>query len=103
MVEPCFTLSAAIEIIQAFGPLPENSTRRSDSMPQHDFKTIVVKGLDWLQIRKLIHGLVNKGRVLGMDLVEIAPSFDVGRLTLVHAERLICNFIGACVRAGYYA
>jgi len=26
-------------------------------------------GLDWTQIRKLIHGLVNKGRVLGMDLV----------------------------------
>lgn len=59
-------------------------------------------GLDWLQIRKLVHGLVGKGRVLGMDLVEIAPSFDQGQITLVHAERLICNFIGACVRAGYY-
>lgn len=59
-------------------------------------------GLDWVQSRKLIHGLVKKGRVLGMDLVEIAPSHDVGRLTMVHAERLICNFIGAAVRAGYY-
>ena len=59
-------------------------------------------GLTWLQIRKLIHGLVKKGRVLGMDLVEIAPSYDQGQITLVHAERLICNFIGACVRAGYY-
>lgn len=59
-------------------------------------------GLDWIQSRKLIHGLVKKGRVLGMDLVEIAPSRDVGRLTMVHAERLICNFIGAAVRAGYY-
>lgn len=59
-------------------------------------------GLDWLQIRKLVHGLVGKGRVLGMDLVEIAPSFDHGQITLVHAERLICNFIGACIRAGYY-
>jgi agmatinase len=37
-----------------------------------------------------------------MDLVEIAPSHDLGRMTLVHAERLICNFIGATVRAGYY-
>jgi agmatinase len=37
-----------------------------------------------------------------MDLVEIAPSYDVGKITLVHAERLICNFIGAAVRAGYY-
>jgi agmatinase len=59
-------------------------------------------GLDWHQTRKLIHGLVKKGRVLGMDLVEIAPSYDVGKITMVHAERLICNFIGACVRAGYY-
>ena len=59
-------------------------------------------GLTWLQIRTLIHGLVNKGRVLGMDLVEIAPMHDVGNITMVHAERLICNFIGASVRAGYY-
>lgn len=59
-------------------------------------------GLNWLQIRQLVHGLVKKGRVIGMDLVEIAPSFDVGKITLVYAERLICNFIGATVRAGYY-
>jgi agmatinase len=59
-------------------------------------------GLSWVQIRNLVHGLVNKGRVLGMDLVEIAPKHDIGNITMVHAERLICNFIGASVRAGYY-
>ena len=59
-------------------------------------------GLTWIQIRKLIHRLVNKGRVLGMDIVEIAPQHDVGNTTMIHAERLICNFIGACVRADYY-
>ena len=59
-------------------------------------------GLDWIQLHTLIHGLVKKGRVLGMDLVEIAPSRDVGVTTMIHAERLICNFIGATVRAGYY-
>ncbi len=59
-------------------------------------------GLDWLQLRQLVHGLVNKGRVLGMDIVEIAPSRDVGKITMDYAERLICNFIGASVRAGYY-
>lgn len=59
-------------------------------------------GLTWVQIHRLIHALVRKGRVLGMDLVEIAPSRDIGSLTMVHAESLICNFIGACVRAGYY-
>ena len=55
-----------------------------------------------IQLHRLIHGLVDRGRVLGMDLVEIAPSYDMGITTLVHAERLICNFIGATVRAGYY-
>ena len=59
-------------------------------------------GVTWLQIHKLIHGLVRKGRVLGMDLVEISPAFEKGNMTLVHAERLLCNFIGATVRAGYY-
>jgi len=59
-------------------------------------------GLTWLQIRALIHGLTKKGRVLGMDLVEVAPMHDVGNTTLIYAERILCNFIGACVRAGYY-
>lgn len=58
-------------------------------------------GLDWLQTHKLIHGLVNKGRVVGMDLVEIAPKNDVGNITMIHAERLICNFIGASIKAGH--
>lgn len=57
-------------------------------------------GLDWPQTRALLHGLVRKGRVLGLDLVEIAPSYDVRKLTLIYAERLICNFVGAAVRAG---
>jgi len=58
-------------------------------------------GLNWIQSRQLIHGLVKKGPVLGMDLVEIAPSRDVGNITMIHAERLICNFIGASIRAGW--
>ncbi len=59
-------------------------------------------GLNWMQARALVHGLVAKGRVLGMDINEIAPSRDVGGITMTHAERLICNFIGTTVRAGYY-
>lgn len=59
-------------------------------------------GLNWIQLHKLIHGLVKKGRVVGMDLVEITPSSDVGNISMIHAERLLCNFIGATVRAGYY-
>lgn len=59
-------------------------------------------GLTWMQTRELIHGLVAKGRVLGLDLVEIAPVNDQGNISMVHAERILCNFIGATVRAGYY-
>jgi len=39
--------------------------------------------------------------VLGIDPAKIAPNRDVGLTTMAHAERLICNFIGTCVRAGY--
>lgn len=56
-------------------------------------------GLNWVQIHQLVHGLLRKGPVLGMDLVEIAPMHDVGNITMIHAERLICNFIGASIRA----
>ena len=59
-------------------------------------------GLTWLQIREFVHGIVKKGRVLGIDLVEISPSFENGNLTFVYAERLLCNFIGAAVRADYF-
>ena len=54
------------------------------------------------QVRELIHGIVNKGRVIGFDLVEISPSYEKGNTTIIHAERLICNLIGAMVRANYF-
>ena len=60
-------------------------------------------GLNCLRIRDIIHAVVKKDRVLGMGLVEISPSFEGSRITLVHAKRLICNFIGAAVRQGYYS
>ena len=60
-------------------------------------------GLNWLRIMDIIHAVVKKDRVLGMGLVEISPSFEGSRITLIHAETLICNFIGAAVRQGYYS
>ena len=60
-------------------------------------------GMDFLQARKLIHGLVRKGRVVGMDIVEIQPSKDnASKLTLVTAGRLIVNLIGSTIKAGYF-
>lgn len=59
-------------------------------------------GVTFVQARELIHGLVRKGRVVGMDVVEILPALDVNRISLITAARLFVNMIGATVRAGYY-
>lgn len=59
-------------------------------------------GVTYPQMRILIQGLVEKGRVAGMDIVEITPKRDVNAITCVTAVRLICNLIGKAVRAGYF-
>ena len=59
-------------------------------------------GVTYPQMRILIQGLVEKGRVAGMDIVEITPKRDVNAITSVTAVRLICNLIGKAVRAGYF-
>jgi agmatinase len=59
-------------------------------------------GVTFPQARKLIHGLVKKGRVIGMDVVEITPRSDVNQITCITAGRLIVNLIGAAVRADYF-
>ncbi|MEP6939446.1 MAG: agmatinase [Rudaea sp.] len=60
-------------------------------------------GVTFVQARALIHGLVKKGRVVGMDIVEIQPAKDsANKITCVTAGRLIVNLIGASIRAGYF-
>lgn len=59
-------------------------------------------GLTFHQTRALIHGLVAKSRVVGMDLVEITPSRDINDISAITAGRLILNLIGAATRAGYF-
>ena len=60
-------------------------------------------GLLFHQMRALIHGLAAKGRVVGMDIVEITPKRDVNGITSIAAGRLILNLIGAAARADYFA
>jgi agmatinase len=45
---------------------------------------------------------VAKGRVVGLDIVEITPSTDLNQITCITAGRLVVNFVGAAVRAGYF-
>ncbi len=59
-------------------------------------------GVSFAQARALLRGLVRKGRVVGMDVVEITPRTDVNRLTCITAGRLIVNLLGAATRAGYF-
>lgn len=59
-------------------------------------------GLLFHQVRRLIHGLVKKGRLLGMDIVEITPKRDINGISSLTAGQLILNFVGAAVRAGYF-
>jgi agmatinase len=59
-------------------------------------------GLLYHHVRALIHGLVRKGRVIGMDIVEIAPKYDHNDLTAIAAGGLIMNLIGAAAKAGHF-
>ena len=59
-------------------------------------------GLAFAQVRTLIHGLVAKGRVVGMDLVEVTPARDLNGISCITAGRLAVNLIGAMVRADYF-
>jgi agmatinase len=59
-------------------------------------------GLLYHQVRTLIHGLVGKGRLAGMDIVEITPGRDVNGISSLTAGQLIVNYIGMAARAGYF-
>jgi agmatinase len=59
-------------------------------------------GLLYPQMLTLIKGLVHKGNLVGMDIVEIAPDRDHNRRTLIAAGRFIFNLIGTAVRAEYF-
>lgn len=62
----------------------------------------VAGGLTFHQVRQMIHGLVAKGRVVGMDVNEFAPKYDTGYISAVTCGQFITNLIGASVRAGYF-
>jgi agmatinase len=62
----------------------------------------VAGGLLFHHVRTLIHGLVKKGQLLGMDIVEITPKRDINGISSLTAGQLILNFIGATARAGYF-
>jgi agmatinase len=56
-------------------------------------------GLLFHQVRRLIYGLAAKGRLLGMDIVELTPGRDLNGISAITAGQLILNFMGVARRS----
>ena len=57
-------------------------------------------GITYLQAIDLIKGLAAKGRLAGMDFVELQPKRDLNEISSLTAAHIIVNFIAAAVRSG---
>ena len=57
-------------------------------------------GLDYWQATDLLAGAALRGRIVGMDMVEVAPRHDLRGMTSMLAARLILNLVGAMARSG---
>jgi agmatinase len=57
-------------------------------------------GLTYDQTTDLLRGLAGKGRMAGLDIVEIVPSLDLNNITSLVAVRLVMTVLGAAVRSG---
>ncbi len=55
-------------------------------------------GLSHAQVLDLMHGVAAKARIVGVDVVELMPSADVGGRGVLVAARLVANAIGLIVR-----
>ena len=51
-------------------------------------------GFLYYEVQELIEGVVKKGNVVGMDLVEVAPPYDPAGVTSILAAQLLMNAIG---------
>lgn len=51
-------------------------------------------GLNYFQIREILQNLPKKGRILGFDVVEVNPLYDIADMTSQVAARLALDFLG---------
>jgi agmatinase len=56
-----------------------------------------VGGLSFQEIDGLVMGLARKGKLVGLDVVEVAPSYDPTGVTAQLAARLIIDVLGAAL------
>lgn len=57
-------------------------------------------GIDYWQATGLLWAVARRGRIVGLDMVEIAPRVDTRGLTSMLAARLMLNLLGAMIRSG---
>ena len=60
-------------------------------------------GITYFQATNILRGIARKGRVVGMDFVEVAPGKDHIDMTSLLGVRLIMNLLGEVVRGGQLA
>jgi agmatinase len=60
--------------------------------------TLELGGLTFQQLHELLVGLPRKGRVVGLDVVEVNPFYDQTGVTAQTAVRLIIDLLGASLR-----
>ena len=51
-------------------------------------------GFYYYEILEFIDGLIKQGNVVGLDLVEVAPDYDITNSTSTLAAQLLMNIIG---------
>jgi agmatinase len=57
-------------------------------------------GLTYFEVSNLLRGIAAKGKIVGFDVVEIAPGKDHQSLTSLLAARLTLNLLGAMAHGG---
>ena len=51
-------------------------------------------GCLYYDVLEILQALVNKGDIVGVDLVELAPDYDLSSMTAMLAAQLLMNSIG---------
>ncbi|MFP4125860.1 MAG: agmatinase [Alphaproteobacteria bacterium] len=56
-------------------------------------------GFTYYEVLELLQGLAGRGRIVGLDCVEVAPAYDVGEITQILAVQLVLNALGFVMHA----
>lgn len=51
-------------------------------------------GFLYWEVMEFLQGLARRGKVVGMDLVEVAPAYDPSGVTAILAAQVLLNFLG---------